>query len=42
MEPRPEPVERADAATFTVSIPATGSRIRIRRIGTQVRAQGAR
>jgi len=41
-----EPVERADQpspdSSFTVLIPATGSRIRIRRIGTQLREQTAR
>lgn len=41
MDPRQEPDERADASC-TVLIPPTGSRIRIRRIGTQVRVQGAR
>ncbi|WP_186329421.1 hypothetical protein [Agrococcus jejuensis] len=41
-----EPVERTDDpspdASFTVLIPATGSRIRIRRLGTQLRMQAAR
>ncbi|WP_175414233.1 hypothetical protein [Agrococcus sp. SGAir0287] len=46
MEPTSEPVEWADApaasSSFEVRIPATGSRIRIRRLGVASQGQGTR